>query len=256
MLSTNAITRFPKTHWVLLEELDSIINQLRTLNAHPAEFLETNDPVVHFNAYIDFGISIYASKLLELFESVELSLEHEMYVIYAQSGRAILENIATLHYYSNHSDILTASNAWKTKNLTDPILRTANAKIDQFLRGSRFSWNAFIEGRFSELTQEPDQPDQIQINSNTCLQKWYKESPNFESLYNLFCDLVHPNLGSNLLVLGTLGGKLVPGARAKGAVSSSLFIIAPTLAGIIGSFETAKESIERLAAQRFFPHSP
>ncbi len=254
MLSASATSRFPQTHWVLLQHLDSVINQLRTLNAQPAAFLVTNDPVAHFNSYIDFGISTYAAKLLELFESVELSIENEKYVIYAQSGRAILENVATLRYYSMHPDISTASEAWKTKSLTDPLLRTANATLDRFLRGSRFSWDAFIEGRFSDLTKTPDQPDLAQVNSTTCLQKWFKESPKLESLYDLFCDLVHPNLGSNLLVLGTLEDELLPGA--KGAKSSSLFIVAPTLAGILGSFKTAKKSVERLAAQRFFPDVP
>jgi hypothetical protein len=254
MLSATATARFPQTHWVLLQRLDSVINQLRMLNAQPAAFLATRDPVAHFNAYIDFGISTYAAKLLELFESIELSIENERYLIYAQSGRAIIENIATLRYYSKHPDIAAASDAWKNKALTDPLLRAANATLDRFLRGSRFSWDAFIEGRFSDLSKIPDQPDQAQINSATCLQKWFIESPKLESLYDLLCDLVHPNFGSNLLVLGTLKSQLFPGA--KGAKSSSLFIVAPTLAGILGCFETSKTSIERLAARRFSPDVP
>jgi hypothetical protein len=254
MLSISAASRFPQTHRVLLQHLDTAVSQLRALNATPSAFLATNDPVAHFNAYIDFGISTYAAKLLELFESVELSIENERYLIYALSGRAILENTATLRYYSMHPDILAASEAWKSKSLTDRVLRTANATLDRFLKGNRFSWDAFIEGRFTELTTTPDQPDQAQVNSTTCLQKWFKESSKLEPLYDLFCDLVHPNLGSNLLVLGTLGNELRPGA--KEAKSASLFIVAPTLAGVIGSFETAKKSIERLAAQRFCPEVP
>jgi hypothetical protein len=55
MLSASATSRFPQTHWVLLQHLDSTINQLRMLNAQPAAFLVTNDPVAHFNAYM-FGL--------------------------------------------------------------------------------------------------------------------------------------------------------------------------------------------------------
>lgn len=253
MLSDIATARFPKTHLVLFQHLNSVINQLRTLNAQPAAFLVTNDPVAHFNAFIDFGISTYAAKLLELFESVEFAIENEKYLIYAQSGCAILENIAILRYYSMHPDISAASEAWKTKSLNDPILRKANATLDCFLRGSRFSWSAFIEGRFAELTQTPDQPELAQINSKTCLEKWFKESRKLESLYGLFCDLVHPNLGSNLLVLGTLENELVPGS--KGAKSASLFIVAPTLAGLVGSVKTAKASLRGLAEQRLFPNA-
>ncbi len=228
--------------------------QLRTLNAEPAPFPTTKDSIAFHNAYIDFGISTYAAKLLELFESIEISIEHEKYLVYAQSGRAILENIATLRYYSLHTDLSAASEAWKAKSLTDPVIRKANETLDRFLRGNHFSWDAFIEGRFTDLTKVPHQEHLAQINSATCLQKWFKESPQLESLYDLFCDLVHPNLGSNLLVLGVLGNELVPGA--KGAKSTSLFVVAPTLAGILGAFKAAKVAIETLAAQRFFPDTP
>lgn len=252
MLSPTAFARFQETHWPLLHRLHSVIADLRALNADPAPFPVTQEPLEFFNCYVDFGISIYAAKLLQLFESVELSIENEKNIIYAQSGRAILENIATLRYYSVHGDIVAASEAWKNRTLTDQILRIATNKLDQFLRGSRFSWDAFIEGRFSDLTKTPHQEHLVQVNSTTCLQKWFKESPKLESLYDLFCDLVHPNIGSNMLVLGVREGKLLAGA--DGAQSTATFIVAPSLAGILGAYKAAKESITSLAGLRFFPH--
>jgi hypothetical protein len=254
MLSHPTFTRFPESHWTLFHQLDSAITQLRRFNANPAPFPTTQEPVEFFNAYIDFGISTYAAKLLQLFESVELSIETKKNLIYAQSGRAIIENVATLRYYSMHTEIVKASDAWKKRALTDPVLRKATETLDRFLRGSRFSWDAFTEGKFDELTKTPDQPHLAQVNSITCLQKWFKESPKLESLYDLFCDLVHPNIGSNLLVLGVREGKLVPGAQV--AEDTATFIIAPSLAGLLGAFNTAKESIAGLAGLRFYPDVP
>lgn len=251
MLSDSTVARFPASHHVLLDRLESIIGQLRTINSDPAPFPTTRNPVEFYNSAIDFGISVYAAKLLQLFESIENSIENETYLVYANSGRAILENIATLRYYSEHIDIVAASEAWKSKSLTDPLLKKANETIDRFLRGNRFSWNAFIKGNFDELTKMPHQDHLLQVNSTTCLQKWFKESPKMEPLYDLFCDLVHPNLGSNLLTMGVRDSNLVAGAI--GAQSTSMFIIAPTLAGVLGAFKTAKSGVQALAELRLYP---
>lgn len=251
VLSSSAFERFPETHWPLLHRLDSVVAQFRNINEEPAPFPATREPIEFFNCYIDFGVSTYLAKLSQLFESVELSLEYEKYLVYAQSGRAILENVATLRYYSSSADIVAASERWKARTLDAPTLRKATDTLDRFLRGNRFSWDAFIEGRFSELTQTPHQEHLAQVNSTTCLQKWFKASPKLESLYDLFCDLVHPNVGSNLLVLESRAGTLVP--NADGARNTALFIIAPSLAGILQAADVARESMESFARLRIFP---
>jgi hypothetical protein len=239
---------------VLLHKLQSVIEQLRDLNLEPAPLPMTKYPVEFFNSSIDFGISLYAAKLLQLFESIENSIENEHYLIYAQSGRAVLENIAMLRYYSKHKDIEAASVAWKNGSLTAQNLKNANNAIDCFLRGNRFAWDAFINGQFDNLTNKDHKDHLKQVNSTTCLEKWFKESPKLESLYDLFCDLVHPNLGSNLLMIGEQDDKLVAGA--VGAESISIFIIAPTLAGVLGAFETFKYGVQSLAALRLNPDDP
>ena len=39
-----------------------------------------------------------------------------------------------------------------------------------------------------------------QVNVLTCIEKWAEETPEVLIAYNLFCDLVHPNIGSSFLV--------------------------------------------------------
>jgi hypothetical protein len=39
-----------------------------------------------------------------------------------------------------------------------------------------------------------------QVNVLTCIEKWAADAPVVLIAYNLFCDLVHPNIGSNFLV--------------------------------------------------------
>lgn len=248
IFSDAARSRFPHTHWILLQRLTGVVNWLQESLNDAAAFPETNDPRDFLNAYIDFGLAVYSTKLLQLYEAVAHAIEHEHYLVYAQCGRAILENIATLRYYSCHADLVDASDAWKSSNLTDSILRKANETLDRFVRGNRFSWEAFIEGRMDQLTKIPHQEHLTQINSTSCLQKWFKKSPKFESLYDLFCDLVHPNLGSNLLVLGTHGKGLVAGA--VGVQSMAIFVVAPTLAGLLGASKEAELAFATMSSQK------
>jgi hypothetical protein len=240
--------RFPETHWVLLDRLREVVVTLHDAMDEEVSFLQTTDPVLHFNAFIDFGVSIYVTKLLQLFEALAHAIESERYLVYAQSGRAILENIATLRYYSRHPDLVAARQAWASSTLNDKMLRQANLTLDRFLRGTRFSWDAFIEGRMKDISKVPDQPHLAQINSETCLAKWFKASPNLEPLYHLLCDLVHPNQGSNLLVMGVHQSKLV--VQSVKTKSTAMFIVAPTLAGILSTFKEFDASISALASQQ------
>lgn len=203
MLSDATRARFPQSHWTLLDQLEQDLLLLRDTEDAEISFTQTTNPVVHFNAFIDFAVAVYTAKVRQLYEALAYGLETERYLVYAQAGRAILENVATLRYYSRHADLVAAHHAWKNSTLTDPLLRQANLTLDRFVRGTRFSWDAFLEGRAAEITKQPDQPHLTQIHVETCLSKWFKEKPSLESLYMLLCDLVHPNQGSNLLVMRT-----------------------------------------------------
>lgn len=251
MFSDATRSRFPQTHWVLLQRLADVIAYLTSTSAHPSAFPQTRNPKNFFNEYVDFSLAIYSTKLLQLYRATAHAIENEQYLVYAQCGRAILENIATLRYYSLHPDLTAASDAWKSRSLTDPILRKANETLDRLARGNRFAWEAFIEGRFDELTKTPHQEHLAQVNSATCLQKWFKDSPKLEPLYDLFCDLVHPNLGSNLLVLAVSESGLVAGGTESH--STAIFIVAPTLAGLLGAFKTANTAMATLSSLRLLP---
>ena len=241
--SDTTFSRFPETHHILLHTLSDIFHELEARAKVEAFRPLTSNPVEAFNGYIDFALAIYHSKLFQLFRAIVKSIEDQDYLIYAQSGRAVLENTATIRYYARHQDFAVASGAWNKSSMTDPILRKANETLDRFIRGNRFSWDAFMEGRLNDLSKTPHQDHLSQINSNTCLQKWFKDQPNLETLYDLFCDLVHPNFGSNLLVLGTTEKGLLAGGEASESIS--IFIVAPTMAGLIGTYkEFEKVTIE------------
>ena len=98
---------------------------------------------------------------------------------------------------------------------------------DQYLRGTRFDWDAFLFRNYSKLKQDAvrqltkrkskgqqgrwqvsEEITRQQVNVITCIEKWAEETPEILIAYNLFCDLVHPNMGSNFLVASIGSGKL------------------------------------------------
>jgi hypothetical protein len=89
---------------------------------------------------------------------------------------------------------------------------------DRHLRGTRFDWESFLFRNYTKLKEDaakslekkgknrqtpPPTSEEIipqQVNVLTCIQKWAMGTPEVSIAYSLFCDLVHPNIGSNFLV--------------------------------------------------------
>ena len=171
--------------------------------------------------------------------------------MYAAAGRTIIENAATLRYYSFHADLFALHAAWGTARMNDEVLRLGTNTLDKLVRGNRFTWEAFIAHRFDELASSPDGDTPSQINVATCLDKWYKDNPALRSLYALFCDLVHPNLGSNFLALRVGSGGLFAGGH-QGQYACD-FIVLPTLEGILGVYTEIQTAGRRLEALGLTP---
>ncbi len=64
---------------------------------------------------------------------------------------------------------------------------------------------------------------QEQVNVLTCLEKWADESPSVLVAYNLFCDLVHPNMGSTFLVASTTNGELHFSTNKGKSIGAEIF---------------------------------
>ena len=239
-----ATGRFPKSHQPLLIDLMRVLQALRENTRDPSAFPTTKDPLAFYNRYIEFAIALYLSKFRQLYEALAASVEAEQYLLYAATGRAIIENAATLRYYSFHPDLLALQAAWGTPQMSDQVLRCATNTLDTLVRGNRFTWEAFVAHRFDELASSPDGDTPNQIKVGTCLDKWYKVHPPMRALYALFCDLVHPNLGSNFLTLRVGGGELLAGGE-QGQYACD-FIILPTLAGILGIYSEVEAAGLRL----------
>jgi len=165
-------------------------------------------------------VCCYASKVSDLSNGILHAIDQSNFLLYAACGRAIIENTATLRYYlfDRYKPLLD-------KGTLTPDDKRALIEIDdQHLLGGRFDWESFLFKRYAKLRAdalerlrdkkrkktpklaETNLPKQV--NAQACVDKWAEETPTVAIAYDLFCDLVHPNIGSNFLIASTSDTKL------------------------------------------------
>ncbi len=244
----NARQDLPSTHAILLDDLERVVCHLETASEQTSVLDLSERGVALYDAYLAFAVAVYVAKFRQLYEALGESIDARRYLVYAQVGRSILENAASLRYYATHEDLRRMSAARDEGKVLAEQLKVAFAAVDKMVRGSRFRWTAFLEKRFEDLAKQSDDEGILQVNVQTCLSKWYKDSPSVEVLYDLLCDLVHPSLGSNLTVIKAWEGKVTAcGAHGE---SDMVFVVAPTLAGIVGAYKEIQKAFLELEAHK------
>jgi hypothetical protein len=177
---------------------------------NPAE----QDPRKLHNLYARNLITCYVSKFADLSSSLIDAIKKDHFLTYALCGRSLIEHVATMRYYVLH----------KYKPLFDSGPADMKALIeidDQFLRGGRFDWQSFCTKDYSKLLNDAGERVRMKkshssqktkgesdaslttpsaINVTTCIDKWAAVSSGVQVVYDLFCDMVHPNVGSAFLV--------------------------------------------------------
>ena len=212
-------------HWDFAHLKDQLQQSTRHL-VNLAEGLEfpwnpnLSDPRQLHNMYARNLITCYVSRFVDLSSGILHAIEAENYLTYALCGRALIETTAILRYYLTE----------KYRPLLDkPELGAIEMQHlietdDQHLRGARFDWESFLYGNYSKLKgnaiskleagtrknkhrrRDGALPQQVSIGS--CVKSWGRETPEVLVAYDLFCDLVHPNVGSTFLVASTDGDAL------------------------------------------------
>jgi hypothetical protein len=210
----------------------TLLDQFRQGNNHLAAMAtqldiawapETADPRKLHNCYVRNLVAAYVSKVVDLSQSILDGLGRFDYLTYALCGRALIEAVATLRYYVLHQ----YKPLLDKESLTLSDMKQLVQIDDRHLRGTRFDWDSFLFKNYSKLKEDTvkqlsEKKDKNrsgrsagaeetvvqQVNVLTCLEKWAAETPEVLIAYNLFCDLVHPNIGSNLLVASVDSGTI------------------------------------------------
>jgi hypothetical protein len=201
-----------------------LLEKLRQGNRHLTEMAanlnigwapDDSDPRRRHNCYARNLVCCYVSKVVDLSDSLLAGLERYDYLTYALCARSLIEIVATLRYYILHQyKPLLDNPSLQFEDMMNLLL------IDErHLRGSRFDWESFLYGNYAKITKEAaseiaakknkkrssnkaqsSKKEAEQVNVLTCIEKWAEQTQEVMVAYKLFCDLVHPNLGSNFLV--------------------------------------------------------
>jgi hypothetical protein len=200
------VTAFPK----MLASLEELLRNYHQDNR--AELAErSTDPLVNLNtsgrliATMLLAKSIYYSRAV-----IDANNSKNLLTVF-QSMRALLEVIAAVRHTLERLEPLIhecASRGSVTPEQADLL----NYHCDLLLHGGRFDWTHYFErGAWAVLEKKTKQRSKEErqqfeersryLKIDKCLESWSKKQPLVRFAYDYLCDLVHPNKGSNLVLL-------------------------------------------------------
>ena len=149
------------------------------------------------------------------------------FLMYALSARSIIEIVATFRYFMFNRIKPIIHEMTSSSHYTVVQVKRLIVQENIYLRGTRFDWAEFFESGFRDLNKRYAEwlvekrknknakkwipgrlPPVEQISVTTCLENWAADEPGVGTLYDLFCDLVHPNIGSVMSTMVHIGNEL------------------------------------------------
>lgn len=232
----------------LRDAIDRVHIRLGTPGSPRIPLTPSDDPLTRVKQQITVIAELSAAKLQSLCSLVLYSIDQRDWLTYGLAGRSLIEHAATLRYYLREKILPLVPKDGNTWELSDQTLSEIQLLLFQLIRGGRFDWSSLLEQWLAgiEIPEGPQPAQPSQVNVLTCIQKWNKEEPRVEQLYAMFCDLVHPNLGSSLLVIGMTPAEISFGASCENSLGEA--ITRGTGLSIHSVAESYLNAVERLRA--------
>lgn len=210
-----------------------------------------NNPHGLYDYYLDSLLLVYFNKYTVLCQSLIQSLNSENYLMYGLIGRAIIEHTAILRYYVTSKMLPLVEMALADGIVTESEVEGIIPWLEKHLRGQRFNWAEFLADYFNELNQPASSTsgESSQVNILTCLEKWIKDHADIGAMYALFSDLVHPNLGSTLLISRLVNNQVGIGGDSGDAVG--LEIVKRTFTQLVDIFTEVQEQLRKIHTFKF-----
>jgi hypothetical protein len=140
------------------------------------------------------------------------------------SMRAYVEMAATLRYTVDEMRPVVERCAAAGRVTVEDCARLAE-RFELLLHGGRFDWRTyFLEGAaaLAEKRKRPKRKeervafDSKHLRVGDCIKKWSDKKPEVGFIYDYLCDVVHPNKGSNLVILRERDGGVFFDVRGEG----------------------------------------
>jgi hypothetical protein len=163
------------------------------------------------NHYLKVTYNVQLLKFALIGDQLIYSIKHNNYLSYGLAGRSLLEHVAVWRYYlvERYGKILMSAKEVEFEHFLALI-----EAHHRFLFGARFDWSQWLSQDFEGLdkaylqsmqdkrNKKPPKPTSpvVPVNVLTCVEKLAAERARFGVYYDMFCDMVHPNFGSNILL--------------------------------------------------------
>jgi hypothetical protein len=166
------------------------------------------------NNYVRAILASTAAKDVSLSTSLIEAVNKYDFLGYALAARSMVEIMATLRYLIVQKLAPTIHEMTSGQYTAEQVQRLIREE-DVYLRGTRFDWVEFFEKGFRPLNERysewlvekkkdrnakkwsPGRATPVeQVSVTTCLEKWAHDEAGIGVLYDLLCDMVHPNIGS------------------------------------------------------------
>lgn len=167
---------------------------------HPMAVIRENARLVHTMTW---------TKAVLFSRAIVDSVNDGNLLVAFQALRAYVELVAAVRFTVKQMQPLIQDAVVRGQVSTDAA-RSVAYHMEILLHGGRFNWAAYfeegaagiIDRKLVKRTREEKAKFELSsLRIGKCIEHWGKESPAVDFIYDYLCDLVHPNKGSNLILL-------------------------------------------------------
>ena len=205
---------FPK----MLSGLEELLRNYHTDN--PAALVERSPlPLENLNASGRLIATMFLTKTIYYSRAVIDCVNSRNLLVAFQSMRALVEVVAAVRHTLEKLEPLIHE-CISRGLVTSDEARQLNHHCDLLLHGGRFDWGHYFENGAWAVLERKGKPRSKEerreyeeraryLKVENCIKSWSKKQPLAGFAYDYLCDLVHPNKGSNLVLLAEQGQSAV-----------------------------------------------
>lgn len=167
------------------------------------------DPMARIRQDARLIFTMTWTKAILFSRSIVDNVNNRNLLVVFQSLRSYVELVAAVRYTVKRMEPLVKDAVLRGQVSSEVVQSLAN-HMQIILHGGRFNWAAYFEEgaaavldrkRMKRTQEEKTKFEMNALRIGKCIEDWGKESPAAGFIYDYLCDLVHPNKGSNLVLL-------------------------------------------------------
>ena len=247
------LSRFPSKQRGELNQFTSFVSALEEAlrKAPELQWPPPSDPRAMFDYYVELIWQANLVRCANLCRGIVQSLNELNFLCFAVLFRALFENVLLARQYFSTRLLPVVDACAKQGQVRLDELMTLTRELDTSVRRSKVDWDKILVGSLDSITDQSE-PVWDKLSLKKAADEWDKAGSRLgaltpTNLYNILCDLAHPNLGSALICMRQDGFGFAKPQHAS--IGIKVFaMLYPSLAAVTMEFQTEQRVIGPLAA--------